>query len=537
MRILKLIIFALPCLLIACDLLLNPISGSLIVTVLDENSASVQGAVVRLVDDRKSKTTDISGKVTFNEVDPGKHDIVIKAEGFEKYRTTIEVSGHETSEESVVLSNQRGTIVFRLKDPDYNPIEGVSITIQPEDSTVTTDADGEASFAGVRIGDHPYYIPSALHEECNGSVTVTANQTTIKSMILFFRTGSVSVTVVDNNANAIAGAVITLLPFDLHAVAARNGTASIQGVPVGEHTCLVQASVFIDKSDTLLVRVDEDTHELVTLSAGPLLNTRIAFTTRGTGNQEVCVIKPDGSAISNLTMHILDDVSPAWSPDGSRITFASTRGGEMAVFTMNADGTAVTRITHDTSSDSHPDWSPNGSQIAFCGDRDGNRDVYVVDVDGSNLVRLTTDAGDDGLPAWSPDGSRIAFFSEQDGQREIYVMNADGSNQVRLTNHPEEDIQPAWHPGGLVLAFESNRNIRSDIYLINADGSDLTRLTSHSGDDRNPHWSPDGRKLVFVSGRNGNRALWIMNADGTVRTQLTYISGDEVTPHWSCIYP
>jgi len=538
MRMLKLIVtLALPCLLMGCDLLVDPISGNLMITVLNEDSEPLPGAVVKLVDAGRTGKTDLSGQVRFTDVEPGTHTASIRAEGFEITLITVEVRGQETAEASVVMTNKRGTILFRLRNLDFSPVEGASVTIQPEDSTLATDANGEVTFAEVRVGTHPFRITSARHAESNGTVDVTADETTIKSMFMEFKTGSVSVTVVDNHANAIAGANITLLPINLPVVADQEGTATIQAVPVGEHTCLVQASVFGDRTIPLLVNAGENTPVLVVLQAGSLINSRIAFTTRGTGNQEVCVIRPDGSDFANLTMHILDDVSPAWSPDGSRLTFASARNGDMAVFTMNGDGSEVTQITFDTASDSQPDWSPDGSRIAFCGFRDGNRDVYVVNVDGSNLIRLTTDAGDDGLPAWSPDGSSIAFYSERDGQRDIYIMDSDGSNPFRLTYHSEEDIQPAWHPSGQVLAFESTRYIHRDIYLINTDGSNLTRLTSHLAADRNPHWSPDGRKIVFISDRNQDRDLWIMNADGTVKTQLTYFAGDEVTPHWSCIYP
>ena len=94
-------------------------------------------------------------------------------------------------------------------------------------------------------------------------------------------------------------------------------------------------------------------------------------------------------------MILLDDLSPAWSPDGGRIVFESYRHGN------------------------------------------GNGELYVMNANGSGQTRLTNSAGDDGLPAWSPDGTSISFVSNRSGRYRIWVMNADGSNPQPLLQSAE----------------------------------------------------------------------------------------------------
>jgi Tol biopolymer transport system component len=85
--------------------------------------------------------------------------------------------------------------------------------------------------------------------------------------------------------------------------------------------------------------------------------------------------------------------------------------------------------------DISPVWSPDGSKIAFGFSQHDHWEIYVMDADGSNRVRLTQEEPfavpppNNVSPAWSPDGQHIAFFTDRNGKWELYVMDADGSNQ------------------------------------------------------------------------------------------------------------
>jgi TolB protein len=128
-----------------------------------------------------------------------------------------------------------------------------------------------------------------------------------------------------------------------------------------------------------------------------------------------------------------------------KIAFLSDRDGNYEIYVMDVDGSNPTNLTNNPAEDVSPAWSPDGSKIAFLSDRDANYEIYVMDANGSNPTMLTNNLS--GIfPAWSPDGSKIAFLSDRGGNGEIYVMDTDGSNPTNLTNNPAADSFPAWSP-------------------------------------------------------------------------------------------
>src|SRR5688572_25987211 len=68
-----------------------------------------------------------------------------------------------------------------------------------------------------------------------------------------------------------------------------------------------------------------------------------------------------------------------------KIAFASSRDGNFEIYTMDSDGTNEERITNNPSADVSPSWSPNGTKLAFI--RDDS--VHVMDADGTDIRKLT----------------------------------------------------------------------------------------------------------------------------------------------------
>lgn len=107
-------------------------------------------------------------------------------------------------------------------------------------------------------------------------------------------------------------------------------------------------------------------------------------------------------AIVRLTNDVYWDVDPSWSPDGRLIVFASDRDGDNEVYVMKVDGTDVLRLTENTVDDLDPSWSPDGSRIVFTSSRDGNAEIYTMNADGSDQTNLTRSADRDVCAAWRP---------------------------------------------------------------------------------------------------------------------------------------
>ena len=250
----------------------------------------------------------------------------------------------------------------------------------------------------------------------------------------------------------------------------------------------------------------------------------IVFVSDRDGDPEIFKVRPDGSAVTQLTSNQAWDTDPVWSPDAAKIAFSSSRDGDDDIYLMNADGSNVVNVTNSgTGRDVQPDWSPDGSRIVFV--RDGV--ISTVSATGGEPVRL----GRGRSPAWSPDGTKIAFAKPERGSSDIYVTNADGSNSRALTSGLEAD-SPDWSPDGTRIAFETVIDTgESRIATMRADGTNVVRLPG-TGDDYSPSWSPDATKLVFTN-IVLDAEIMVAAADGTGRRLLVSNPAYEFLPAWS----
>jgi Tol biopolymer transport system component len=166
----------------------------------------------------------------------------------------------------------------------------------------------------------------------------------------------------------------------------------------------------------------------------------------------------NGDNQTALTNNTVEDLSPAWSPNGEKIAFVSEVGsGEVFVMDTNPATNDATNLTNNPAYDVEPNWSPDGHKIAFASQaRDisnpNNTDIYVMNaLDGSEQKRLTKKAAIDRMPAFSPSGTRIAFMSFRGGDSEIFVMKSRPESRKNrpknLTkNDGVSDFQPDWQP-------------------------------------------------------------------------------------------
>ena len=217
-----------------------------------------------------------------------------------------------------------------------------------------------------------------------------------------------------------------VLPIDQYAINSGYSN-SAQAIPVGRspaHIAYGEGSIWVDsRGDGTVSQVDPAKRRVVrtihlgyrpsglAVGAGAVWASarRVSATAAATGllafddHGQIYTSRPDGSGRKQLT-HTdapLQNIEPAWSPDGRRIAFLRVRGGKqstayaytpLSLYIMNADGSQQHAIPHTSDLfGGAPAWSPDGTRIAFDGGSPFR--IYTIRIDGTHRMRIP------GIPA------------------------------------------------------------------------------------------------------------------------------------------
>jgi serine/threonine protein kinase len=206
---------------------------------------------------------------------------------------------------------------------------------------------------------------------------------------------------------------------------------------------------------------------------------------------------------------------PAVSRHGNRLVY-SVQQEDSDIWRIDLAGRGASlseeKIIASTRSDITPQYSPDGSKIAFSSERSGHSEIWMCDSDGANPAQVTSLGTFSGTPRWFPDGRRLVFDSQKDGQADLYVIDTAGGAPRRLTDDPSADVVPSVSADGGSILFASTRTGRFEIWQVPAEGGPAVQVTRQGG--FMPFGSRDGKTIYFQRPGAEENDLWSVPAGG-----------------------
>jgi TolB protein len=251
--------------------------------------------------------------------------------------------------------------------------------------------------------------------------------------------------------------------------------------------------------------------------------TKVAFTSRYTGYQEIYVTNLALSKTTRLTNYRNTSIGPRWSADGTRVYFiSSVRTGFPEILSSNGIGEARKVITDVRGALGAASSGPDG-RIVFASSNKGSMDIFVAGPSGEAPRRIIATPDVDADPAWSPDGSRLALTSGPIGRPGIYLASSAGGGLTRVGTGYGYCTEPRWNPvvaNQLVFTFQSGG--RLGLAVIDLAAGTVTPVPVTSALDlSHAAWCADGRHVVATQATKTNSWLAVVDTVTGKVTRLT----------------
>lgn len=201
--------------------------------------------------------------------------------------------------------------------------------------------------------------------------------------------------------------------------------------------------------------------------------------------------------INNLQKVTGEGYHPRWSPGGDMIVYTvwNNSANKTELWILEIATEKKYPIIQNIQGDLSPDWSPDGSKIIFDGyDPEGVSQIWTYELSTASVTKLTSFSSPAFSPSYSNDADKITFIYSG------YIYTKDLAAGILFKIPGTENANsPEWSSDNskIIYAYDPLQNNISDIYIINTDGTQKKQLTNYGGRDGRPRFSPDGKFFVY----------------------------------------
>jgi eukaryotic-like serine/threonine-protein kinase len=144
------------------------------------------------------------------------------------------------------------------------------------------------------------------------------------------------------------------------------------------------------------------------------------------------------------------------SPTGDWLA-CTAHGAQEDIVLIRSDGSETVRLTDDPPKDRNPTWSPDGSRVAFMSTRSGEWELWSVRRDGSDLRQMTELRAGVYKAVWSADGKRAMASAtrRRPGGTWMFdpaVLATPASARFVPHDQPRTFFVEDWSPDGKLVA-------------------------------------------------------------------------------------
>jgi len=190
---------------------------------------------------------------------------------------------------------------------------------------------------------------------------------------------------------------------------------------------------------------------------------RAVFSARG----DVFTVPAEKGNIRNLTKTPgAHDRNATWSPDGKWIAFVSDKSGEDEIWLVKPDGSDLTQLTKNSKNYKWEIlWSPDSKKI-LCSDK--TMSLYYIDIDSKKTTEIVkSKAWEIRDYSWSPDSKWVAYSDGLlNGNSAIFIYSLDSKKIEQVTDDYFTSVNPRFSECGIYLFFVSNRTFNPTINTI-----------------------------------------------------------------------